>query len=149
LALYIGLIYKSSSILVISIITNLIPLIFIAGIMGYLGIDLKTSTSIVFTIAFGIAVDDTIHFLGKFKYELTKGRTKMYALKRTYLTTGKAMILTTLILCAGFFLLIFSSFLGTVYLGLLLCITLFIALIADITILPVMLLLFYKPKKNK
>ncbi|MGY8927454.1 MAG: hypothetical protein ACKVJC_09200, partial [Flavobacteriales bacterium] len=60
-----------------------------------------------------------------------------------------AMILTTLILCAGFFLLIFSSFLGTVYLGLLLCITLFIALIADITILPVMLLLFYKPKKNK
>ena len=148
-ALIIGLIYKSSSILVISIITNLIPLIFIAGIMGYLGIDLKTSTSIVFTIAFGIAVDDTIHFLGKFKYELTKGRTKMYALKRTYLTTGKAMILTTLILCAGFFLLIFSSFLGTVYLGLLLCITLFIALIADITILPVMLLLFYKPKKNK
>ncbi|MGY8926125.1 MAG: MMPL family transporter, partial [Flavobacteriales bacterium] len=83
-ALIIGLIYKSSSILVISIITNLIPLIFIAGIMGYLGIDLKTSTSIVFTIAFGIAVDDTIHFLGKFKYELTKGRTKMYALKRTY-----------------------------------------------------------------
>ena len=148
-AMIIGLIYKSSSILVISIITNLIPLIFIAGIMGYFGIDLKTSTSIVFTIAFGIAVDDTIHFLGKFKYELMKGRTKMYALKRTYLTTGKAMILTTLILCAGFLLLIFSSFLGTFHMGLLLCITLFVALIADITILPVMLLLFYKPKKNK
>ncbi len=148
-ALIISLIYRSLPVLVISIITNLIPLIFIAGIMGYFGIVLKTSTSIVFTIAFGIAVDDTIHFLGKFKHELRKGKSKIYALKRTYLTTGKAMILTTLILCAGFMLLVFSSFLGTFYMGLLLCITLFVALIADITILPVLLFLFYNPKKKK
>lgn len=148
-ALIIGFIYRSATILVISIITNLIPLVFIAGVMGYLGIDLKTSTSIIFTIAFGIAVDDTIHFLGKFKYELMKGKSKIYALKRTYLTTGKAMILTTLILCAGFLLLVFSSFLGTFNMGLLLCITLFVALIADITILPVLLLFMYKPKKEK
>ena len=100
----------------------------------------------IFTIAFGIAVDDTIHFLGKFKHELLKGKDKIYALKRTYLTTGKAMILTTLILCSGFLLLIFSSFLGTFYLGLLLCITLFVALIADLTILPILLLVLYKPK---
>ena len=145
-ALIIGFIYRSWSILLISIVTNLIPLIFIAGIMGYLGIELKTSTSIIFTIAFGIAVDDTIHFLGKFKYELLKGKGKMYALKRSYLTTGKAMILTTLILCSGFMLLIFSSFLGTFYMGLLLCVTLFVALIADLTILPIMLMVFYKPK---
>lgn len=145
-ALIIGLIYRSGSILVISIITNLIPLVFIAGVMGYMGVELKTSTSIIFTIAFGIAVDDTIHFLGKFKYELLKGKGKMYALKRSYLTTGKAMILTTLILCSGFMLLIFSSFLGTFYMGLLLCVTLFVALIADLTILPVMLMAFYKPK---
>ena len=148
-ALIIGFIYRSIPIMIISIITNLIPLIFIAGVMGYSGIDLKTSTSIVFTIAFGIAVDDTIHFLGKFKYELLKGKGKLYALKRTYLTTGKAMILTTFILCSGFLLLIFSSFLGTMYMGLLLCITLMVALIADITILPVMLLLFYKVKPAK
>ena len=145
-ALIIGFIYRSSMILLISIITNLIPLIFIAGIMGFIGIELKTSTSIIFTIAFGIAVDDTIHFLGKFKHELLKGKDKIYALKRTYLTTGKAMILTTLILCSGFLLLIFSSFLGTFYLGLLLCITLFVALIADLTILPILLLVLYKPK---
>ncbi|MCO4813423.1 MAG: MMPL family transporter [Flavobacteriales bacterium] len=148
-ALIIGFIYRSIPIMIISIITNLIPLIFIAGVMGYSGIDLKTSTSIVFTIAFGIAVDDTIHFLGKFKYELLKGKGKLYALKRTYLTTGKAMILTTFILCSGFLLLIFSSFLGTIYMGLLLCITLLVALIADLTILPVMLLLFYKVKPSK
>ncbi|MCH2230546.1 MAG: MMPL family transporter [Crocinitomicaceae bacterium] len=145
-ALIVGLIYRSGSILVISIVTNLIPLVFIAGVMGFLGVELKTSTSIIFTIAFGIAVDDTIHFLGKFKYELSKGKGKMFALKRSYLTTGKAMILTTLILCSGFMLLILSSFLGTFYMGLLLCITLFVALISDLTILPVMLMVFYKPK---
>ncbi len=148
-ALIIGLIYRSFSIMVISIIPNIIPLIVIAGIMGYLGIELKTTTAIIFTIAFGIAVDDTIHFLGKFKFELMKGKGKLYALKRSYLTTGKAMILTTLILCAGFFLLVFSSFLGTFYMGVMLCITLFVALLADITLLPVLLLVFYKPKKKR
>ncbi len=148
-ALIIGLIYRSLPILVISIVPNVLPLIFIAGIMGFTGVELKTTTAIIFTIAFGIAVDDTIHFLGKFKYELMKGHNKLYALKRSYLTTGKAMILTTLILCAGFMLLIFSSFLGTYYMGLMLCITLFVALLADLTLLPVLLLLFYKPKKKK
>jgi predicted RND superfamily exporter protein len=148
-AFIIGLIYRSTTILVISVITNLIPLLFIAGIMGFVGIELKTSTSIIFTIAFGIAVDDTIHFLGKFKYELLSGKGKLYALKRSYMTTGKAMILTTLILCSGFLLLVFSSFLGTFYLGVLLCITLLVALIADLTILPVLLLVFYRPKAKK
>lgn len=146
-ALIMGLIYRSVSMVVISMIPNLIPLIFIAGLMGYFGINLKTSTSIIFTIAFGIAVDDTIHFLGKFKFELMKGRSKIYALKRSYLTTGKAMIITTLILCAGFILLVFSSFQGTIVMGLLLCLTLFVALIADLTLLPMILWLYYKPKK--
>lgn len=148
-ALIIGLIYRSASILIISLIPNIIPLLFISGMMGFMGIELKTTTAIIFTIAFGIAVDDTIHFLGKFKYELMQGKSKIYALKRSYLTTGKAMILTTLILCAGFLMLVFSSFLGTFYMGLMLCITLFVALVADLTILPVLLLLFYNPKKKK
>ena len=146
-ALIMGLLYHSVSMVLISIIPNLIPLIFVAAIMGYFGINIKTSTAIVFTIAFGIAVDDTIHFLGKFKYELMKGRSKMYALKRSYLTTGKAMIITTFILCAGFILLVFSSFLGTANMGVLLCLTLFLALIVDLTLLPVLLMLFFKVKK--
>ncbi len=146
-ALIMGLLYRSVSMVLISIIPNLIPLIFVAAIMGYFGINIKTSTAIVFTIAFGIAVDDTIHFLGKFKYELMKGRSKMYALKRSFLTTGKAMIITTFILCAGFILLVFSSFLGTAIMGVLLCLTLFLALIVDLTLLPVLLMLFYKVKK--
>ncbi len=148
-ALIIALVHRSWIIMLISVIANVLPLLFIAGFMGYVGIELKTSTSIIFTIAFGIAVDDTIHFLGKFKYELMKGKGKLYALKRTYMTTGKAMILTTLILSSGFLLLVFSSFLGTFYMGLLLCITFLVALIADLTLLPVLLLIFYKERTPK
>ncbi|MFT5860042.1 MAG: putative RND superfamily exporter protein [Flavobacteriaceae bacterium] len=148
-ALIIGFVYRSWRILLISIVPNVLPLLFIAGVMGYIGVELKTSTAIIFTIAFGIAVDDTIHFLGKFKYELMKGKGHLYALKRSYMTTGKAMILTTLILCSGFLLLVFSSFLGTFYMGVMLCIALFVALIADLTILPVLLLVFYRPNKKE
>jgi predicted RND superfamily exporter protein len=148
-ALIMGIIYRSVSMMLISLVPNIFPLLFIGGVMGYLGVDLKISTAIIFTIAFGIAVDDTIHLLGKFKYELMKGKGVVYALRRSYLTTGKAMILTTFILCSGFLLLVFSSFLGTFYLGIMLCLALIVALIADLTILPVLILLFYKPKKKK
>lgn len=146
-AFIMGFIYKSARVLIISIIPNVVPLILIAGIMGFVGVELKTSTAIIFTIAFGIAVDDTIHFLGKFKYEISKGKSKMYALKRSYMTTGKAMILTSLILCSGFLLLVMSNFVGTIYMGILLCITLLFALIIDLTLLPVLLMLFFKEKK--
>ncbi|MCR9173277.1 MAG: MMPL family transporter [bacterium] len=148
-ALIMGLIYRSFSMMLISLVPNIFPLVFIGGAMGFLGVDLKISTAIIFTIAFGIAVDDTIHLLGKFKYELMKGKGVVYALRRSYFTTGKAMILTTLILCSGFLLLVFSSFLGTFYLGIMLCLALIVALIADLTILPVLILLFYKPKKKE
>jgi predicted RND superfamily exporter protein len=148
-ALIMGLIYRSITMMIISIIPNIFPLIIIAGIMGYFGIELKISTAIIFTIAFGIAVDDTIHLLGKFKFELMKGSSKMVALKRAYLTTGKAMVLTTLILCSGFMLLVFSTFMGTFNMGVLLSITLFVALIADLTLLPILIILFYHPKRKK
>jgi len=149
IALIMGLVYKSFSMMIISIIPNIIPLLAIAAFMGFTGINLKTSTSIIFTISFGIAVDDTIHLLGKFKFELMQGNSKVRALKNAYLTTGKAMVLTTLILCSGFLLLVFSSFMGTLYIGILLCLTLIIALIADLTLLPVLIYLFYNPGKIK
>lgn len=146
-ALIMGLLYKSLRMVVISIIPNLIPLIIIAGIMGYFGINLKITTAIVFTISFGIAVDDTIHFLSKFKLELNKGKSVIYSLKRTYLSTGKAIVLTSAILCSGFLLLLFSDFLGTFYLGLMISITLIFAVLADLFLLPLLLLFFYKKKK--
>jgi predicted RND superfamily exporter protein len=147
-ALIMGLIYRSFRMVIISVIPNVIPLIIIGGVMGFFGINLKITTAMVFTISFGIAVDDTIHFLSKFKLELNKGRSVIYALKRTYLTTGKAIVLTSIILISGFLLLLMSDFLGTFYLGLMICITLFVAILADFYVLPLLLLYFFKGNKK-
>lgn len=144
--LIMGLLYKSVKMVVISLIPNVIPLVIIAAIMGAFSIDLKITTSIIFTIGFGIAVDDTIHFMSKLKLELQKGRSILYALKRTYLSTGRAIIITSLILSSGFFLLVFSKFMGTFYVGILISLILGLAVIADLIVLPMLILLFYRPK---
>lgn len=143
-SLIMGFLYRSVKIVLIALVPNVLPLIMLAAIMGYFGIQLKVSTAIIFTISFGIAVDDTIHFMSKLRLELNKGKTFIYALKRTYLSTGRAIILTTLILCSGFLLLMFSDFLGTFYVGLLISCTLFFALIADLFLLPALLMIFYR-----
>jgi predicted RND superfamily exporter protein len=113
-----------------------------------LGIDLKITTSVIFTIAYGIAVDDSIHFMSKFKLEYRNGKSLLYALKRTYLSTGRAIVLTTIILIGGFISLIFSKFMGTYYIGLLVSSTLILALLADLYLLPY-LILFALGKKKK
>ncbi len=147
-ALIIGLLFKSIRMVIICLIPNILPLLMIAGYMGFTGIDLKVSTSIIFTIAFGIAVDDTIHFMSKLRLELAKGKSMLYALKRTHLSTGKAIIVTSIILCGGFFTLILSGFLGTFYIGLLVSMTLLFAVMADLFLLPVLIMLFFK-RNNK
>ncbi len=142
------IIYRSWKLVLLSVIPNIIPLIVLSGMMGLMHVDLKISTSVIFTISLGIAFDDTIQFLAKFKIELDKGKSKVYAIKTAYLVTGKGMILSSLIVCSGFLTLLFSSFLGTFMMGFMISITLFVALIADITLLPVLILVFYKPKKK-
>ncbi len=146
-ALIMGILFKSVKMVVITLIPNVIPLLMIGGVMGFLGIDLKVSTSIIFTIAFGIAVDDTIHYVSKLKMELDRGRTLMYALKRASISTGKAIVLTSLILISGFFALVFSDFSSTYYIGLLVSLTLVFAVVADLFLLPVMIFLFYGKRK--
>ena len=148
LALLMGIVYRSFTMILIFMIPNLIPLFIIGGIMALFQIELKISTAIIFTVALGIAVDDTIHLLGKFRYELRKGKSKLYALKTAYLTTVKATIITSLILCAGFLLLIFSNFVGAFNMGLLISITLFVAMIIEITLLPALLAVFFKTKNK-
>jgi predicted RND superfamily exporter protein len=106
------------------------------------------STSIIFNIAFGIAVDDTIHFLARVRSLLGEGLSVNYAVKRTFLTTGKAMIVTTLILSGGFLTLIFSDFLGTHYICLLVSLTLFIALFAELLFSPLIVMFFYRKGKR-
>ena len=132
--------FRSFKMILIALIPNVLPLIFLAAIMVLFEIPLRLSTSIIFAIAFGIAVDDTIHFLARFNME-RKGDVKLLpALKNTFLSTGKAMVITSVILSSGFMLFIFSSFDATFYTGLLISLTLGMALIVDLTLLPVLLL---------
>lgn len=146
IALLIGIIFRSIKMAILSIIPNVIPLAFIGGLMGFLGTSINMSSSIIFTIAFGIAVDDTIHFLSKFRIEQHKGKSLIYSLKRTYLSTGKAIVLTTLILCGGFVSLIFSDFKSTFLIGSYVGLILFVAVITDLLLLPVLLMNMKKGK---
>ncbi len=135
-----GILFKSVKMAFISLVPNMFPILLTAGFIGFSGIDLNMSTSLVFTVAFGIAVDDTIHFLSRYRQEMTQGRTNLFALRRTFISTGKAIIITTIILLGGFGSLIFSDFLSTFYIGLFVCMTLVFAVITDLTLLPMMLL---------
>jgi len=139
-----GIVYRSVKFMLISLIPNILPLVLVAAIMGFFGIDLNVSTSIFFTIAFGIAVDDTIHFMSKLRLEMLKNKGFLYAIKRTFLSTGKAIIVTSIILCSGFIALVFSSFASTFYVGLLVSLTLLFAVIADLILLPAILITFRK-----
>jgi uncharacterized protein len=146
IAIIMGILYRSLIMVLIALIPNLFPLLFIGGIMGFMGIDLKITTAIIFTIAFGIAVDDTIHFLSKYKLELNKGKSTLWALRSTYISSGKAIILTTLILSSGFLLLMLSDFQGTFMMGLLVSLSLLFAVAADLLLLPVLILYFFRKR---
>lgn len=134
-----GVLFRSWRLSFILLIPNIIPLIWMCGLMWLLGIEFKLTTAILFTVAFGIAVDDTIHFMSKLKMELTQGKNLHYAIKRTFMDTGKAIVLTSVILVAGFGLLIFSQFGVTHFTGLLISFSLVFALLADLFLLPVLL----------
>ncbi len=141
--------HRSWRMVLVFILPNVIPLIIIAGIMGLMGIELKAATSLVFSIAFGIATDDTIHFISRLKIELGYGKSLMYAFKRTYFETGKPILLTTFILMGGFISLMISDFQSTFYFGFLICITIIIAVIADIFLLPVLLFMILGGRDKK
>jgi uncharacterized protein len=146
IALLTFFVHRSWKMVLVFLVPNLIPLIVVSGFMGFTGIELKSATALVFSIAFGIATDDTIHFISRLKIELQKGKTLLYAFKRTYLETGKPIVLTTFILMGGFVTLMLSNFQSIYYFGLLICITIFIALLADLFLLPVLLLYFFRKK---
>jgi predicted RND superfamily exporter protein len=142
------LLHRSWRMVLVFILPNVIPLIIIGGIMGFAGIELKAATSLVFSIAFGIATDDTIHFISRLKIELDYGKSLLYAFKRTYFETGKPIVLTTFILLGGFMSLMTSNFQSTFYFGFLICITVVIAVLADLFLLPVLLFWIYGKKKT-
>jgi uncharacterized protein len=139
------LLFKSTRLILIALIPNIIPLVIVGGIMGFLNVDIKPSTAVIFTIALGIAVDDSIHYLARFRIEYLQRKAMMPAVTATTIRTGRAIIVTSIILIAGFGTLITSAFTSTAMMGILVCSTIISALFADLFILPA---LFYwlKPK---
>ena len=142
--------FRSLRMTVVVLIPNLLPILVVAGVMGLAGVNMKVSTSIIFTIAFGIAVDDTIHFISKLKLSLGHEPSLFKAVRRTYLLAGRAVVVTSLILVGGFCTLLFSSFDGTFYVGLLIGLTLLFGVVAELTLLPLLILdIFGQRKKGR
>ena len=142
--------FRSFRMIVISLVPNLLPLIVTAGMMGFLGVPIKPSTILVFSIAFGISVDDTIHFLAKYRQELKANNWKIkksvYGALRE---TGVSMFYTSIVLFFGFSVFMISSFGGTVALGGLVSATLLFAMLANLMLLPSLLLSLERSIANK
>ena len=143
--------FKSVRILVCSLIPNLIPLVITAGVMGWAGVPLKPSTVLVFSVALGIAIDITIRFLVNYKQELPVYNNDVNAtVSATIKNTGLSIVYTSLVLIAGFVIFCFSGFGGTIALGWLTSVTLFVATLTNLILLPVLLLIISPVKgKNK
>lgn len=148
IAFIIGWLFRSSRIVIISLVPNFLPLLMVAGVMGFMGVALKPSTALVFSVAFGIAVDDSIHYLARYRLALRLGDTVPEAISNSFKDTGVSMIYTSVILFFGFVIFTASSFGGTKALGLLASSTLAIAMFGNLLLLPAMLLTF-EPKKSK
>lgn len=134
-------IFTSFRMIIISLIPNIIPLLITAGIMGYFNVSLKPSTVLVFSVAFGIAVDFTIHFLSKYRMELKRNGFKIQkAVLAALNETGVSMIYTAVILFFGFIIFVGSSFGGTIALGVFTSITLVVSVLSNLILLPSLLL---------
>lgn len=139
IAILMSFLFKSFKMVLVSLFPNLIPLIFTSALMGYFGIAIKPSTILVFSIAFGISIDDTIHFLAKYRQEL-KTKSISDSVEISIKETGVSMIYTSIILFFGFSMFTASEFGGTQALGVLVSLTLFVAMLTNLILLPSLLL---------
>ena len=150
IGIFMAFLFRSFRMIIISLIPNIFPLLITAGLMGYLGIPIKPSTILVFSIAFGISVDDPIHFLAKYRQELKANnwriKQSVYAALRE---TGVSMFYTSIVLFFGFLVFTISSFGGTIALGGLVSVTLLFAMVSNLLLLPSLLLSLEKKIANK
>ncbi|MEM6526254.1 MAG: MMPL family transporter, partial [Bacteroidota bacterium] len=150
IAVIMAILFANVRMIIISLVPNIIPLLITAGIMGFTGIPLKPSTALIFSIVFGISVDDSIHFLAKYRQELFANRFFVpLAVSKSLRETGASMMYTSIILFAGFVIFAGSSFGGTVALGILTSITLLIAMVTNLILLPSLLLTFDDGKRRR
>ena len=147
IALLMALLFGSIKMVFTALLPNLLPLLLTAGIMGFAGIPLKPSTALIFSVAFGIAVDDTIHYLARFRLARKNGFGVKESVSNSFKDTGVSMIYTSIILFFGFVIFAFSSYGGTAALGQLTSITLFIALFTNLLLLPSLLISFNKDEQ--
>lgn len=143
-----GSMFRSWRMVLITLLPNMFPILIVAAIMGYFSIPLNLSTSVIFAISFGIVVDDTLHFLSQFKQEYQPGIETKKAIERSILATGRPILITTILLTSGFVVFCFSHFSATFFMGLFVSISFVTALLADLYLLPV-LLIWFLPKKAK
>lgn len=134
-----GLLFRSWKMLLVSLVPNVLPLLFAGAVLGFTGIELEAGVSIVFAIIFGIAVDDTIHFLAKYKLARDKGLALEPAIHLTFREAGKAIVLTSVVLFFGFLVMLFSIHPPSVTIGLLISLTLASAVISDLLLIPLLL----------
>ena len=150
IGLLMAILFRSRRMVMVSLIPNLIPLLFTGGIMGWLGIPLKPSTLLVFSIAFGISVDDTIHYLAKYRQELKHNKHDIKSCVILAIReSGLGMFYTSIVLFCGFSVFTMSEFGGTQALGLLISLTLLVAMITNLVVLPSLLLSLEKRLTTK
>jgi len=140
------LVFRNFKMFLISLVPNVLPIVFAGSILGFLGIPLEASLSVVFAIVFGIAVDDTIHFLGKYKLSIAQGLSQEKALEKTFCHTGRALVITTIILFFGFMVMLFSIHQPSITIGIIISVTLVTALVLDLLLLPVLIRKLIKTK---
>jgi predicted RND superfamily exporter protein len=138
--------FRSLRILLCSLLPNIIPLAITAGVMGWAGVALKPSTVLVFSVALGIAIDVTIRFLVNYKQEQDKAVPVQQNVVQTIHSTGLSIIYTSIVLIAGFVIFCFSTFGGTFALGWLTSLTLITATVANLVLLPALLITLTRPQ---
>jgi hypothetical protein len=142
--LLVTLLFRSLRVGILFLPANALPLLFGYGFMGFMGWPLEPTTGVVFTVALGIAVDDSIHMMARFREELNKGLQVAEAIEEAVLRCGRAVTVTTIVLACGFFVNVLSSFPYTQALGGLGGLVILSALFCDLLVLPPLLMLFYR-----
>ncbi len=150
ITLSMAILFANVRMIIISLIPNLLALMITAGLMGYFHIPLKPSTALIFSITFGISVDNSIRFLAKYRQEILSNQYFIpVAVSDSILETGKSIMYTSVVLFAGFIIFAFSSFGGTIALGLLTSTTLVISMFTNLILLPALIMTFDRKKKEK
>lgn len=150
ITLSMAILFANARMIIISLIPNLLALMITAGLMGFFHIPLKASTALIFSITFGISVDNSIRFLAKYRQEILSNNFFIpLAVSESIMETGKSIMYTSVVLFAGFIIFAFSSFGGTIALGILTSVTLVISMFTNLILLPALIMTFDKAKRKR